>query len=234
MFCLETVIKEIGRALHFWEVESILTNAIKTWSSLCNLFQGNFMEMPFEEAVFDAVYAIEATVHAPNFEGVYGEIFRVLKPGGVFGCYEWCMTEKYDESDPEHHRIALGIEIGNGIPKMRKTSVALQALRNVGFEVEASVDLADVGDEIKWYYPLEGDFSKAQSFRDVITMSVMTRVGRWTTTQMCRILEMLGLAPKGTVQVQGVLETAADALVEGAQHEIFTPMFFFLARKPTA
>ena len=29
------------------------------------------------------VYAIEATVHAPSWEGVYGEIFKVLKPGGV-------------------------------------------------------------------------------------------------------------------------------------------------------
>lgn len=30
-----------------------------------------------------SVYAIEATVHAPSFEGVYGEIFKVLKPNGV-------------------------------------------------------------------------------------------------------------------------------------------------------
>jgi len=29
------------------------------------------------------VYAIEATVHAPTWEGVYGEILKVLKPGGV-------------------------------------------------------------------------------------------------------------------------------------------------------
>lgn len=29
------------------------------------------------------VYAIEATVHAPTWEGVYGEIMKVLKPGGV-------------------------------------------------------------------------------------------------------------------------------------------------------
>lgn len=28
------------------------------------------------------MYAIEATVHAPTFEGIYGEIFKVLKPGG--------------------------------------------------------------------------------------------------------------------------------------------------------
>ncbi|RUP49678.1 S-adenosyl-L-methionine-dependent methyltransferase [Jimgerdemannia flammicorona] len=196
--------------------------------------KGNFMEMPFEDATYDAVYAIEATVHAPKFEGVYSEIFRVLKPGGVFGCYEWCMTEKFDESDPEHHRIAHGIEIGNGIPKMRKTSVAIQALKNVGFEVVRSQDLADVGDEVKWYYPLEGDFRKAQSMRDIVTMSVMSGIGRWTTTQMCRVLEAVGLAPKGSVEVQKFLETAADALVEGGQKELFTPMFFFLARKPLA
>ena len=29
------------------------------------------------------VYAIEATVHAPSWEGVYSEIFKILKPGGV-------------------------------------------------------------------------------------------------------------------------------------------------------
>jgi hypothetical protein len=29
------------------------------------------------------VYAIEATVHAPTWEGVYSEIKKVLKPGGI-------------------------------------------------------------------------------------------------------------------------------------------------------
>lgn len=75
------------------------------------LSQGNFMEIPYEDNQLDAAYAIEATVHAPTFEGVYGEIFRVLKPGAKFGCYEWCMTDDYDEKNPEHRRIAHGIEV---------------------------------------------------------------------------------------------------------------------------
>lgn len=29
------------------------------------------------------MYAIEATCHAPSWEGIYGEIKKVLKPGGV-------------------------------------------------------------------------------------------------------------------------------------------------------
>jgi sterol 24-C-methyltransferase len=45
--------------------------------------------IPFPDNSFDAAYAMEATVHAPSLEGVYSEIFRVLKPGGTFGVYEW-------------------------------------------------------------------------------------------------------------------------------------------------
>lgn len=47
--------------------------------------KGDFMSLAeqFGENSFDAVYAIEATCHAPTWEGVYGEIFKVLKPGGV-------------------------------------------------------------------------------------------------------------------------------------------------------
>lgn len=46
--------------------------------------KGDFMKLreQFGENSFDAVYAIEATCHAPSWEGIYGEIFRVLKPGG--------------------------------------------------------------------------------------------------------------------------------------------------------
>ena len=47
--------------------------------------KGDFMQLAkqFGENAFDAVYAIEATCHAPSWEGVYAQIFKVLKPGGV-------------------------------------------------------------------------------------------------------------------------------------------------------
>lgn len=47
--------------------------------------KGDFMDLvgQFGEASFDAVYAIEATCHAPSWEGVYGQILKVLKPGGT-------------------------------------------------------------------------------------------------------------------------------------------------------
>lgn len=54
-------------------------------SNQVDFVKGDFMGLSelFGEGSFDAVYAIEATVHAPNFEGIYGEIQKVLKPGGT-------------------------------------------------------------------------------------------------------------------------------------------------------
>src|ERR1700760_1258309 len=99
--------------------------------------------MKFPENSFDAVYAIEATVHAPSLEGIYSQIFRVLKPGGVFGVYEWLMTDAYDNDNTQHRDIRLGIEQGNGISNMEKVEVALKAMKDAGFELELHEDLAD-------------------------------------------------------------------------------------------
>lgn len=49
-----------------------------------------------------------------------------------------------------------------------------------------------------------------------------------------RALEAAGVAPKGSLEVATMLERAADGLVAGGKKGIFTPLFFFLARKPAA
>lgn len=194
--------------------------------------KGDFMQMDFEPETFDAVYAIEATVHAPVLEGVYSEIYKVLKPGGVFGVYEWVMTDKYDETNEEHRKIAYGIEVGDGIPKMYSREVAEQALKNVGFEVEYQKDLADVDDDIPWYYPLAGDLKYCQSLGDLYTVFRTSKLGRLITTEAVGLMEKVGIAPKGSKQVTHALEDAAINLVEGGRQKLFTPMMLYIARKP--
>lgn len=51
----------------------------------CEFVRGDFMKLAeqFGENKFDAVYAIEATCHAPRWEDCYSEIRKVLKPGGT-------------------------------------------------------------------------------------------------------------------------------------------------------
>ncbi|KAH9903604.1 S-adenosyl-L-methionine-dependent methyltransferase [Xylariomycetidae sp. FL2044] len=109
--------------------------------------QGDFMKMPFPDNSFDAVYAIEATVHAPSLQGVYSEILRVLRPGAVFGVYEWLMTHRYDGADLEHRRIRLAIEQGDGIAQMVGVEEAVAAIRAARFRLERHEDLAEHDDD---------------------------------------------------------------------------------------
>jgi len=196
--------------------------------------KGDFMKLAeqFGENSFDAVYAIEATVHAPTWEGVYGEIFKVLKPGGVFGVYEWCMTDAWDPSIPSHKDLAHKIELGNGIPEMRPLRLAREALNTVGFTVEHEEDLAERPDHVPWYYPLEGDIRKAQTAWDYFTVWRMSWSGMFVTHNVVRILEFIGLVPKGTHDVGETLKVAGAALVQGGQTKLFTPMWLAISRKP--
>lgn len=83
------------------------------------------------------------------------------------------MTDAWDPSNAHHKNVAHGIEVGDGIPEMRSIDACRKALKNVGFEILHEEDLADRGDEIKWYYPLEGDIRKCQNLWDVVTVRAL-------------------------------------------------------------
>ena len=189
-------------------------------------------QMSFPDNSFDAVYAIEATVHAPKLEGVYGEIYRVLKPGGTFGVYEWLMTDDYDNDNVEHRKIRLAIEVGNGISNMVPISEGLDAMKNVGFELLHHEDLAQRPDAQPWYWPLSGEVKYMQSYSDFFTIFRMTHVGRGVMHRVAGFLELIGLAPKGTRKTADALSEGAEGLVAGARQNLFTPMYLMVGRKP--
>ncbi|KAI9046962.1 hypothetical protein LZ554_009037 [Drepanopeziza brunnea f. sp. 'monogermtubi'] len=215
---------QIERAIRYAQKEGL--------SDQLNFVKGDFMQMSFAENSFDAVYAIEATVHAPSLEGVYSQVFRVLKPGGIFGVYEWLMTDKYDNDNQHHREIRLGIELGDGISNMVKISEGIAAIKAAGFELELHENLAKRPDATPWYYPIAGDFSMMGSIYDFLTIARMTKLGRGITHKFVGVLEMIGLAPGGTQKTADSLALAADCLVAGAKEDLFTPMYLMVARKP--
>jgi SAM-dependent methyltransferase len=50
--------------------------------------QGSALEMPFENAAFDVVWSEHAQMNIPDKAKLYGEIHRVLKPGGRFAFHD--------------------------------------------------------------------------------------------------------------------------------------------------
>ncbi|KAM7201938.1 sterol 24-C-methyltransferase erg-4 [Naviculisporaceae sp. PSN 640] len=213
---------QIERATHYAVREGL--------SGQLKFVKGDFMQMSFPDNTFDAVYAIEATVHAPKLEGVYSEIFRVLKPGGVFGVYEWLMTDDYDKTNIEHRDIRLAIEVGNGISNMVTISEGLGAMKNVGFELLHHEDLANRGDSIPWYWPIAGEIKYVQSWFDYPRMFLMTHTARAIVHNFTGLLEMIGLAPPGTKKTGDALARGADGLVAGAKKNLFTPMYLMSAQ----
>ncbi|KAL2838173.1 S-adenosyl-L-methionine-dependent methyltransferase [Aspergillus pseudoustus] len=215
---------QIQKAMHYTKQAGL--------SHKVTFTKGNFTQMKIPNNFFDAAYSIEACVHAPTLEMVYSEIFRVLKPGCVFGVYEWLLTDNFDENNHEHRSIALGIQQGNGIPKLFTVSQGLLAMKNAGFELLKHEDLATRPAISPWYHPLAMSVKDVRSLSDLITYAPMSKLGRIVTHYMTRALEGAGIVPKGTQMVADSLDSTADSLVAGGKKGIFTPMYFMLARKP--
>ncbi|KAG1656055.1 hypothetical protein FOA52_004474 [Chlamydomonas sp. UWO 241] len=185
-------------------------------SSLTSVVRGDFTQLPFEKNTFDGAYAIEATCHAPKLEMVYGEVFRVLKPGSMFVTYEWVGTNLFDEKNPDHVRIMDEINYGNGLPEMRTYKQAEAAGKLVGFELMRSEDLATLSPVTgAWYDRLKA------------TMRVA-----WVNKAIVNTLHALWLLPHGMKEVHDMLAFVAVSLVQGGESGVFTPMHMLVFRKP--
>lgn len=200
-------------------------------TSKCRSVQGDFMDMPFENGVYDAAYAIEATCHAPDRVGVYSEIYRVLKPGAIFACYEWCMTDNFDPKNKDHLRMKKQIEEGDGLPDICHTSVCLDAMKKAGFEILHERDVADEDYGAKhggkpWMLPLMASWNPfTQRFQ-------FNALGLFLTTYSLKVLEFMYLAPKGTSKTQTMLQKGGMGLADGGKEKIFTPMYLMVGRVP--
>jgi sterol 24-C-methyltransferase len=191
----------------------------------CSYLKADFMNIPVPDASYDAAYAFEATCHAPDRAKLFAEIFRVMKDGAEFASYEWCLTPKYDDANPEHRAIKKGIEIGDGLPDLWSEQHVVDALKSVGFEVVFTRDMAATCDpQTPWWLPLTGQ-GMTSSFKS-------TPAGAWLTRQAVAALEAIKVAPKGSTEVSKFLWKGAVELVRGGKAGIFTPMFFFHVRKP--
>jgi sterol 24-C-methyltransferase len=119
-------------------------------------------------------------------------------------------------SDPSANPFKLVVD-----PAMRVR------LRRALFELIESHDHALTADaDGAWWRALAGGpWWTVGGFR-------ASRVGRLATHGLVRTLESIRVLPPGATEVSTLLNFGAEALVRGGQTGIFTPMFFYCARKP--
>ena len=178
---------------------------------------------------FDRGYAIESTCHAPDKEGAFAEIYRVLKPGALFWGQEMCMTDMFDSDDSRHQAIKQDLMQGIALKDIATTAEVNRTLEAVGFQVVEGSDLgvADDNGTTPWYQPME------TRGRTVFNAFHRTPLGRKAFIGATRLAGTLGLFPKGSADVVRLLNETANAYVAGGKAGIFTPLYCFLARKPS-
>lgn len=194
--------------------------------------RADFMQTGLESDSFDAAYSIEGTSYAPSLQGVYSEIFRILKAGGTFAAYELALTDIYNDDNPEHRKIRHALEEGMGITNLCTMSEAVEAMKAVGFELKNAEDLACSPDQIPWYYLLTGSLRVINSIWDIRRLIHMAFLRSRVARGMVGAFESAGILPPGSQKIVNTLARVGDMLVKAGEMKLFTPMFLIVGKKP--
>lgn len=189
--------------------------------------------IPFPDNTFDFVYATEATVYAPDLRAVYSEIARVLKPNGVFGVYEWLLTDKFDKLNPTHVNIRQRLERADGVTNLLTVPEGLAAFRASGLEMYHCEDMALRGTDAKrWWFAIAGQTEKTTCREDYWRVWRLRRGFFWGCYALTWCLEKAGLMREGRLEALRTQGMSVWSTVDAARLGIFTTSFMMVGRKP--
>ena len=95
----------------------------------CNVVQGDVSALPFDENSFELVTGFETVYFWPDIESRFKQVFRVLKPGGLFLIVN--ETDGEDAMGEKWEKMIDGM-------KLYKGAQLIRLLKNAGF---ANVDM---------------------------------------------------------------------------------------------
>jgi ubiquinone/menaquinone biosynthesis C-methylase UbiE len=100
--------------------------------------------LPFADDSFDVVFSKDSIVQIPNKPAFFAEVYRVLRPGGLFIASDWCRggEGEYSAEMREYFRLE---GITYNMATLGQTQATLEA---VGFTA------VEVRDRNAWYLPI--------------------------------------------------------------------------------
>jgi ubiquinone/menaquinone biosynthesis C-methylase UbiE len=111
---------------------------VSTGQSLCDwvglsgqveLHQGDATEMPFANESFDAAFMLHVGMNIANKAGLFAEVYRLIKPGSMFGIYDVMQTS----DEPLTYPVPWSSVPGTSALATREQYV--ETLERTGFEI---------------------------------------------------------------------------------------------------
>ena len=198
--------------------EANALNAKARLDGLCNTIQGDFATLPFEDGRFDSAYAIYAYKYSPSLKQTFGEVYRVLRPGGRFLIYDMVKADTFDEGNPEHVRVLDTFAYVCGMPPIHSSRQRVDEAGLVGFELLTELDLSQ---EFPWY----DHFLHPPILMKLIESERLLGLVRWS--------ERSGLLPRGFASFyENFVAGNAASMVNGGKMGALTGSNLVVFQKP--
>lgn len=186
-------------------------------SDRLTFLEGNMNDpLPFPDESFDAFYQVQAMTYAKNLTDVFGEIFRVLKPGAKVSVLDGVMLDGYHAEDPRHRRLLRETREVTGWGALWHHSKWTAAAEAAGFVVLKSWDPS-------WSADREG----SQNL-------LIEQEGRYfgLLAILVKAAALLGIIPKHIDTLIERLNRHGESYMEMDKRNMLTTSWHIMAQKP--
>lgn len=197
----------------------------------CHYVVGDYNHLPeenFPENSFDAVYFLESLSHAEDRAPPLAEARRIVKPGGIVAGWQWMLRPEFNYSDTFHMELKRGMEYGGGLRNLNKPHERHVEYQRAGLEVQESWDMGMQAIERGW----NGWWTSLTTGHDIPSMLTSSHFGRRLTMWTVWVLEVVGVAEKGTLRTAEMLEHCAWSAAKAGEMHVFTPAWVTISRVP--
>lgn len=118
----------------------------KSLTDRCHFQVGDLNELPFPfpDNSLDGIYQIQVFSYAKDFDKLFAELYRMLKPGKRFACLDWFALKNYDPQNAAHVELIKRIKPLIGAIGTVSVETFVGALQKAGFKIltneNASID----------------------------------------------------------------------------------------------
>jgi len=118
----------------------------------CCMVQGNYHDMPFfSSGSFDKIFGVYTVKYSADLDSVFGEAFRLLKPGGIFLSYEILVSDRYDGGNADHRSYVEAISHSTCMPPLHHHEAIRVAAKKAGLIPVLEEDLSNTPGALPWY-----------------------------------------------------------------------------------